>query len=109
MQPQSKVKDFDISADGIGILRSQSMPLDEPFIACLPGGCVDGVDQPVTAVLATVAYWEPIAERLFSIGCRFDRILSQGELEDAGRTLARAATLSYRIDETDGRSRRRSA
>ncbi len=76
----------DISAGGIGILRSQPMRLDEPFIAVLPRS-----DQAPTAVLAQVAYWEPLAERLVAVGCRFHRILTNEEVIDAKRTLAQAA------------------
>jgi hypothetical protein len=94
----------DISPDGIGLLRSQPMRLDEPFIACLP--CDDGS---TTAVLAQVAYWEPLAERLFSIGCKFDRILTSGELKDAARTLARAAALADSTADREEKPRRRSA
>ena len=83
----------DISAGGIGILRSQPMRLDEPFIAVLPRE-----NQGPTAVLTQVAYWEPLAERLVSVGCRFNRILTDEEVQDAKRTLARAAARTESLD-----------
>lgn len=83
----------DISAGGIGILRSQPMRLDEPFIALLPRH-----NQPATAVLGQVAYWEPLAERLVAVGCRFHRILTDEEVSDAQRTLARAAARADSLD-----------
>jgi hypothetical protein len=83
----------DISAGGIGILRSQPMRLDEPFIALLPRN-----NQPDAAVLGQVAFWEPLAERLVAVGCRFHRILTAEEVTDAKRTLARAAARSESLD-----------
>jgi hypothetical protein len=83
----------DISIGGIGILRRTSMHLDEPFIVTLPRGANQTI-----GVLAHVAYWEPLAEQLVGVGARFVRILSDDELRDPKRTLARAVMQAQSLD-----------
>jgi hypothetical protein len=68
----------DISIGGIGILHARRMALDEQFVASLPCGG-DHADEHVL-LLYTVVYWEPLAEDLFAIGARFERIVSEEEL-----------------------------
>jgi hypothetical protein len=64
-----------LSAGGMGILYSQRLSLDERFVARLP------CRQSQTALLlCTVIYWEPLAENLYAIGVRFDRLIEEAEL-----------------------------
>jgi hypothetical protein len=85
----------DISASGMGLLRSEPMRRDEPFIVSLPSA-----SQPESLVplLVRVAYWEPLAEGLVSVGCKFVRFLRADEVQNPARTLAYAATASTVLD-----------
>ncbi|HLL90757.1 MAG TPA: PilZ domain-containing protein, partial [Tepidisphaeraceae bacterium] len=83
----------DLSPGGIGILRSQRMNLDEPFIVQLPRP--DGSGVPM---LCAVAYWEPLAENLYGVGARFIRSLHPDELANPKLTLARAAATLFQLD-----------
>ena len=69
--PSFEVSLRDVSAGGIGFVHSSKMALDEQFVVLLPAG-----GEPV-AVLCQVAYYQPLAERVCSIGARFVRILRQ--------------------------------
>ena len=58
----------DLSPGGIGFLHGERMPLDEQFVVLLPHS---------VAVLCQVAYYQPVADRSFSVGARFLRVLRQ--------------------------------
>ena len=66
----------DLSAGGIGFLHTHRIGLDEQFVVLLPDGL---------AVLCRVAYYQPLAERLFAVGAKFVRVLRQTTA--AGETL----------------------
>lgn len=67
----------DLSAGGIGFLHTQRVGLDTQFVALLP----QGGDS--LAVLCQVAYYQPLAERLFAVGAKFVRVLRQPAGVDA--------------------------
>ena len=72
-----------LSAGGIGFLHGDKVRLDEQFVVLLPhGGTRDSV-----AVLCQVAYYQPLADRLFAVGARFVRVLKQPAALDAGLSL----------------------
>lgn len=59
----------DLSAGGIGFLYSRKMFLDEQFVVLLPEG------RESVAVLCQVAYYQPLAERVYAVGAKFVRVL----------------------------------
>jgi hypothetical protein len=65
----------DLSTDGLGVLHTQRMPLDDQFVICFPKA-----EQTILA-LYTIVYWEPLAENLYAIGAHFDRLIEQSDLE----------------------------
>jgi hypothetical protein len=67
----------DFSPGGIGFLHTGRIALDEQFVVLLPdgGGSV--------AVLCQVAYYQPVAERAWSVGARFLRVLRRRETDGA--------------------------
>jgi PilZ domain len=73
----------DLSIGGLGILHNQRVSLDEQIVVHLPRR-----DNESLPVLCSVIYWEPIAENLFSIGAKFERVLDDAELS------ARAAEMA---------------
>ena len=70
----------DLSAGGIGFLHATRVGLDAQFVALLPHG------QDSVAVLCQVAYYQPLGERVFSVGAKFVRVLRQPAPQD-GATL----------------------
>jgi hypothetical protein len=64
----------DLSTDGLGVLHSQRMALDEQFVIAYPR-----CDETVHA-LYTIVYWEPLAENLYAIGAQFERLIDEAEL-----------------------------
>jgi hypothetical protein len=76
----------DLSAGGIGFLHSTKISLDAQFVALLPHGAGDSV-----AVLCEVAYYQPMGEKVFSVGARFVRVLRQPAGEKADATLSMPA------------------
>jgi hypothetical protein len=73
----------DLSTGGVGFLHAAKVNLDAQFVALLPHG------EDSVAVLCQVAYYQPLGERLFSVGARFVRVLRQpaGETPDTALTL----------------------
>jgi hypothetical protein len=65
----------DLSTDGLGVLHTERLALDDQFIISFPTG-----EQTVMA-LYTIVYWEPLAEKLYAIGAQFDRLVEQSELD----------------------------
>lgn len=63
-----------LSRGGFGFLHDRQVPLGEQFALVLP----ETSGRPIV-VLCTVAYWQPLAEKLYSIGARFCRVLREGE------------------------------
>jgi hypothetical protein len=66
----------DLSSGGMGIFHTSRIGLDEQVVVRFPRAN----DQTVL-VLATVVYWEPLAENLFGIGVQFDRLVEERELK----------------------------
>ena len=62
-----------VSRGGFGFLHERQIPLGEQFALVLP----EASGRPLV-ILCTVAYWQPLAEDLFSIGARFCRVLRAG-------------------------------
>jgi hypothetical protein len=72
----------DLSRGGLRFLHNERLPLDTPIIALLPRPRQLGAsaaEQPL-AVLAVVAYWQPLARDLFALGAEFRRVLSGVDL-----------------------------
>ena len=67
----------DLSPGGIGFVHGERLALEEQFVALLPEG--DGS----VAVLCQVAYYQPVAERAWSFGARFLRVLRRPETDGA--------------------------
>ena len=67
----------DLSPGGIRFLHPDRVSLDEQFVVLLPHVC--GNDS--VAVLCHVAYYQPLAARLFAVGARFVRVLRQPAAE----------------------------
>src|SRR3954470_10004955 len=82
-EPALSVPVRDLSRGGLRFLHNERLPLDTPFVALLPRprqlGTQSGADQQL-AVLAVVAYWQPLAKDLFALGGEFRRVLSGFEL-----------------------------
>src|SRR3954469_2048806 len=79
-EPALSVPVRDFSRGGLRFLHGQRLPLDTPFVALLPrprplGSGQPGAEKPL-AVLAVVAYWQPLAKDLFALGGEFRRVLS---------------------------------
>lgn len=62
-----------VSRGGFGFLHERQIPLGEQFALVLP----EASGRPLV-ILCTVAYWQPLADDLFSIGARFCRVLRAG-------------------------------
>jgi hypothetical protein len=74
----------DLSPGGFGFLHRRKIDLDEQFVVMLPAGPGASV-----AVLCSVAYWQPVAEGVYAVGARFQRVLRRGTGEEgAGTSLA---------------------
>ena len=67
----------DLSPGGIRFLHSGPVNLDEQFVALLP----HAASGDSVAVLCQVAYYQPLAQRLFAVGARFVRVLRQPAAE----------------------------
>jgi hypothetical protein len=63
----------DLSVQGIGLLHTQPMKCGQEFILALSDPTSDGQ----RGVVCTVARWQPISDKLFLIGARFTRTVSQ--------------------------------
>ena len=61
----------DLSAGGIGFLHTGPITLDDQFVVLLPTG------RESAAVLCEVAYYQPLADRVQTVGARFVRVLRQ--------------------------------
>ena len=61
----------DLSAGGIGFLHTGPITLDDQFVVLLPAG------RESAAVLCEVAYYQPLADRVQTVGARFVRVLRQ--------------------------------
>ena len=61
----------DLSAGGLGFLHGGTVALDEQFVVLLPHGHAQKGDS--VAVLCQVAYYQPLAERVYAVGARFVR------------------------------------
>ena len=68
----------DLSAGGIGFLHSERIRLDEQFVVLLPGGGRDSL-----AILCQVSHYQPLADRLYSVGAEFTRVLRQPAADEA--------------------------
>lgn len=66
----------DLSAGGIGLVHSHPMEAGEQFVVRLPK--MDGTDVPVVCVVTHSASLSP---DLFTIGARFDAVLSNAVLQ----------------------------
>ena len=62
----------DVSPGGAGFVHPTSLPLDEQFVLVLP------TQEGPIAILCAVAYWQPVADNLFAIGAKFNRVLRHG-------------------------------
>jgi hypothetical protein len=63
----------------MGFLHGGRVNLDEQFVALLP----HGAGGEAVAVLCRVAYYQPLAERVFAVGAEFVRVLRQPAGPDA--------------------------
>ena len=70
----------DLSAGGIGFLHTGPITLDDQFVVLLPAG------RESAAVLCEVAYYQPLAARVQTVGARFVRVLRQ-PVDDPGTSL----------------------
>ena len=70
----------DLSAGGIGFLHTGPITLDDQFVVLLPAG------RESAAVLCEVAYYQPLADRVQTVGARFVRVLRQ-PVQDARTSL----------------------
>ena len=70
----------DLSAGGIGFLHTGPITLDDQFVVLLPAG------RESAAVLCEVAYYQPLADRVQTVGARFVRVLRQ-PVDDPGTSL----------------------
>ena len=75
----------DVAPGGARFLHGARIPLDEQFVLMLPSA-----EGPV-AVLCGVAYWQPVAENVFAIGAKFNRVVRQGSAAAAAPRLPAAA------------------
>ncbi len=66
----------DLSSGGMGIFHTSRIGLDEQVVVRFPRA-----NNQTVLVLATVVYWEPLAESLFGIGVQFDRLVEERELK----------------------------
>ena len=71
----------DLSAGGIGFLHTGPITLDDQFVVLLPAG------RESAAVLCEVAYYQPLADRVQTVGARFVRVLRQ-PVEDPRASLS---------------------
>jgi hypothetical protein len=62
----------DLSRGGFGFLLDRPLPLGEQFALLLP----ESSGRPLP-ILCVVAYWQPVADQVFSIGARFCRVLRE--------------------------------
>jgi hypothetical protein len=94
----------DLSTDGLGVLHTQRMALDDQFVICFPRG------QETVLALYTIVYWEPLAENLYAIGAQFQQLVEQADLEARQLKMAQAPaeTRGSRIGQLAGRSRKAS-
>jgi hypothetical protein len=94
----------DLSTDGLGVLHSQRMSLDDQFVICFPLG-----EENVLA-LYTIVYWEPLAENLYAIGAQFQQLLEQSDVEARQLETAQAPaeTRRSRFAQALGRKRKAS-
>ena len=67
----------DVAPGGAGFLFPKRVTLDEQFVLLLPSEHGD------VAILCGVAYWQPVAESVFAIGAKFNRVLRQGSAQPA--------------------------
>ena len=67
----------DLSAGGIGFLHSERIRLGEQFVVLLPGG------RDSLAILCQVSHYQPLADRLYSVGAEFTRVLRQPAPDEA--------------------------
>ena len=80
----------DVSPGGAGFLFPTRVSLDEQFVLIVPS------EEGQVAILCGVAYWQPVAENVFAIGAKFNRVLRQGSAQPAAPTLARTAAVRRR-------------
>jgi len=77
----------DLSAGGIGFLHTGPITLDDQFVVLLPAG------RESAAVLCEVAYYQPLADRVQTVGARFVRVLRQPLEAEASLPLPTRAPL----------------
>jgi hypothetical protein len=78
----------DLSTNGIGILSSVALEKGQPFVAILPRGKSEFVH-----LMCEVTHCGLVADGIFSIGCRFTRVLTAEvfqKLQAAAVDLSRA-------------------
>ena len=80
----------DVSPGGARFLFPGRVSLDEQFVLILPS------EDGQVAILCGVAYWQPVAENVFAIGAKFNRVLRQGSAQPAAPTPARTAAAARR-------------
>ena len=82
----------DVAPGGAGFLFPTRVGLDEQFVLILPS------EEGQVAILCGVAYWQPVAENVFAIGAKFNRVLRQGSAQPTPTpaSAVRAATPARR-------------
>ena len=80
----------DVAPGGARFLHGARIALDEQFVLMLPSA-----EGPV-AVLCGVAYWQPVAENVFAIGAKFNRVIRQGSAAAATPRVPAAAAMGRR-------------
>jgi hypothetical protein len=74
----------DISLEGVGLLSSVALPKAQEIVLYLPQS-----DVQTLLVLSTVMFCAPIADGIFTLGCRFDRLMdpaSAAWLDGSGKS-----------------------
>ncbi|HSZ60111.1 MAG TPA: PilZ domain-containing protein [Tepidisphaeraceae bacterium] len=77
----------DLSINGMGLLSSVAIEKGQPFVAILPRGKAEPVN-----VMCEATYCGLLADGIYSIGCRFTRVMSAelfARLEAAAVDVAR--------------------
>jgi hypothetical protein len=96
----------DLSTDGLGVLHTERLSLDDQVVICFPSG-----EQTIMA-LYTIVYWEPLAEKLYAIGAQFERLVEQSDLDarilEVTRTPAESRGPLTRLGQALVRSRKAS-
>jgi hypothetical protein len=88
-----------LSEGGVGILHHQRIPLDQKLVVRFPR-----YKDRQLLLLGKVVFWEPITEKLYSVGIQFDRVVEQSELDEQTARPAEAGGVLSRLTQALGRT-----